>query len=169
MSSPKARTLIALLAAGLTIALAGCGAGNDASSTTTVTVTRTVKPDQPADAESGVRQVVDGYLDANGSGDYDTVCSLLTPSLQERAIEDHDPGGQSRTCPEAFQAEEDDLGDLADAANQTYAEAEIISITINGNTAVAVLDFGESEGGEQLTHTMDLRLDGDDWRITKES
>lgn len=165
----KARTLT-LLTCGLAATFVGCGGS---TTTVTQTVAATVAATTPtapaADDEAQVRKVVTAYLDANAAGDYDSVCALFTPQLQRSAIGDHDSTGTAATCQEAFQAEEEDLGkDLAQTANQIYADAKIQSVRLTDNQAVVILDMGESQGGEPLTDTMLLQRDTSNWRIKDE-
>jgi len=124
----RSALLPAVAAAGLAVALAGCGpaaTGSDSSKEFT-------------GAKSDVAQVVDDLQDAAAKRDGAKACKLLAPNLLAGFAARH------RTCKDVL---DDDLAD-ADTTKMT-----VTSVNVAGNRATAVVESDTGKGKTKQTNT----------------
>jgi len=133
----RARLCTTLAAAAL--ALAGCGAQQDAAG------------DAFAGAEAEVAQVVDDLQSAAQKNDgAEELCSRIL----SRELAGELAAGGSQCIDEMEKA----IGDVNDF------DLEVTGVTIDGTTARAQVSQGGDEDGK--TATFELARDGDGWRVT---
>ena len=132
----RARLCTTLAAAAL--ALAGCGAQQDAAG------------DEFAGAEAEVAQVVEDLQSAAQQGDAEELCSRIL----SRELAGELAAGGSQCIDEMEKA----IGDVNDF------DLEVTGVTIDGTTARAQVSQGGDEDGK--TATFELARDGDGWRVT---
>jgi hypothetical protein len=93
------------------------------------------------------REVVQEYVDATNSGDYERICELYSESLKEQL--------GATDCP-AFVQEQ---------SSGAETELELVEVRANGDRATADLDAAsEQEGPARIGLT--LEREDDEWRIT---
>jgi ketosteroid isomerase-like protein len=125
-----ARRLTPLLCAAVLLGFAACGESD----------------------QEQAREVVQAYVDAQNSDDFETVCELYSESLKrELAV------GENCT---AFVAEQT-------GGAEVPQELEIVEVRVRGDTGAADIDALREDGQGPSRLTLTLKRESDDeWRIT---
>ena len=93
------------------------------------------------------REIVQDYVDATNSDDYERICELYSESLKEEL--------GAADCP-AFVQEQ---------SSGAETELELVEVRVSGDKATADLDsVSEQEGPARLS--LQLERGGDDWKIS---
>lgn len=122
------RSVTAAVCAALLVAAAGCGQSD----------------------QEKAREVVQEYIDASNSGDYERVCELYSEEFKRQlAIEEN--------CP----------GFVEEQSSGVAQELELVEVRVDGDRATAQIDaVREEEGGTARIGLLLERADGDEWQIT---
>jgi ketosteroid isomerase-like protein len=105
------------------VALAGCGGGGGSGSSST----------------DDVRAVTENFVKAFGAGDGKTACTLLTPDGQAAFVKQVGGPLKARDCAAAVAAAH---GEAAAELNLDFSGASVRSVSVNGDSATAVLSAG---------------------------
>jgi hypothetical protein len=131
----------ALAVAAVALALAGCGGGGGSSSS----------------SSDDAKAVTENFVKAFGAGDGKTACTLLTPSGQAAFVKKVGAALNVKDCPGAVAAAH---GEAAAELNLDFSGATVQSVTVNGDTASAVVSAGKRSLPAKLAKA------GGSWKLT---
>jgi hypothetical protein len=131
----------ALAVAAVAVALSGCGGGGGSGSSNS----------------DDVRAVTQNFVKAFGAGDGKTACTLLTPAGQAAFVKQVGGPLGVRDCAKAVEAAH---GEAGAELNLDFSGAKVQSVTVNGDSASAVV----SAGKRSLPAT--LSKAGGSWKLT---
>ena len=117
---------------------AGCGSSGDG---------------KPVPPDASVRTTVERFYAAYGRGDGRSACALLTASAQTAYAQEAGAIADGIPCAELVESYSSQLVD---------ATPEVKDIRVNGDTATANVDLGESQIAQRVT----LTRSGSSWKIS---
>ena len=135
------RNRVALAVGAVAVALCGCGGGGGSSSSNT----------------DDVHAVTQNFVKAFGDGDGKTACTLLTPAGQAAFVKKVGGPLGVKDCAGAVAAAH---GEAKAELNLDFSGASVQSVTVNGDTASAVVGVG----GRSLPAS--LSKAGGSWKLT---
>lgn len=169
--NPRRATAAFAAAAGIVVALSGCGTSPTVTATSPTT-TAAAAPSSavptvasPADEEAAVRETYDAYNQSLIQRDFATTCAILTDeAAQQISTAIAQNGGPANlTCEKSFET----IYGNAEAAAQLDEAAKslkITDVTVTGDKAVVT--YGGSVGGQTVSDLKSplMKIDGK-WRV----
>jgi hypothetical protein len=131
----------ALAVAAVAVALSGCGGGGGSGSSNS----------------DDVRAVTQNFVKAFGAGDGKTACTLLTPAGQAAFVKQVGGPLGVRDCAKAVEAAH---GEAGAELNLDFSGAKVQSVTVNGDSASAVVSAGKRSLPAKLSKA------GGSWKLT---
>jgi ketosteroid isomerase-like protein len=131
----------ALAVAAVAVALAGCGGGGGSGSSSV----------------DDVRAVTQNFVKAFGAGDGKTACTLMTSGAQAAFVKQVGGPLKAKSCAAAVAAAH---GEAAAELNLDFSGASVKSVTVNGDTASAVVSAGKRSLPTKLSKA------GGSWKLT---
>jgi hypothetical protein len=135
------RNRVALTVGAVVVALCGCGGGGSSSSST-----------------DDVRAVTQNFVKAFGDGDGKTACTLMTRAGQAAFVKKVGGPLGVKDCAGAVAAAH---GEAKAQLNLDFSGASVKSVTVNGNSATAVVGAGSRSLNAQLSNA------GGTWKLTR--
>jgi hypothetical protein len=114
----------ALAVVAVAVALSGCGGGGGSGSS----------------SSDDVKAVTQNFVKAFGAGDGKTACTLLTPEGQAAFVKQVGGPLGVRDCAKAVEAAH---GEAGAELNLDFSGASVKSVTVNGDSASAVVSAGK--------------------------
>jgi hypothetical protein len=133
----------ALAVAAVAVALVGCGGGGGSGSSSS--------------SSDDVKAVTENFVKAFGAGDGKTACTLLTPDGRAAFVKKVGGPLNVKDCPAAVAAAH---GEAAAQLNLDFSGASVQSVTVNGDTASAVVSAGKRSLPAKLSNS------GGSWKLT---
>ena len=158
----RIRSRVAALAAAGALAaggLAACGGGDDDGASTGSDASGTTTT--AAGDREQIRATVDRLYDAMEERDAEGVCAELNEAAQEQVAAGGVNPDPDQTCAESFQSFFDEAA-AGDGLNLTL-QAEILSVKVDGDTAVAKVRFGDRKGSPKGDIPL-VKVDGE-WKL----
>ena len=124
------------------VALAGCGGGGGSSSSSD---------------KDDVQAVTTNFVKAFGAGDGKTACALMTPEAQAAFVKQVGGPLHAKDCEAAVAAAH---GEAAAELNLDFSGASVQSVSVDGDSATAVLSAGKRSLPAKLSNA------GGSWKLT---